>query len=105
MLESLCNCMTEDVSWTKPEGGLFLFVTLPDFLDAEQLLYKAIEKKVAFVIGNVFYCNGEGKNTMRLNFSFVNDEQNLKGIERLASVIKDEISIMKKKHNEKALYV
>ena len=88
--------MPKEVSWTVPEGGLFLFVTLPDFMDAEQLFHKAIEKKVAFVIGTVFYCNGEGKNTLRLNFSFVNDEQNIEGVKRLAGVIQEEINLKSK---------
>jgi len=92
MLDGFKKHMPKEVTWTKPEGGLFLFVTLPDYMDAEKLFHKAIEKKVAFVIGTVFYCNGEGKNTLRLNFSFVNDEQNIEGIKRLAEVISEEIA-------------
>ena len=91
MLDGFNEHMPKEVTWTEPEGGLFLFVTLPDYMDAETLFHKAIEKKVAFVIGTVFYCNGEGKNTLRLNFSFVNDEQNIEGVKRLAQAIKDEI--------------
>jgi len=92
MLEGFNKHMPKEVSWTEPEGGLFLFVTLPDYMDAEQLFHKAIEKKVAFVIGNVFYCDGKGKNTLRLNFSFVNDEKNIEGVKRLAEVIQEEIN-------------
>lgn len=91
MLDGFKKHMPKEVSWTEPEGGLFLFVTLPDYMDAEQLFHKAIEKKVAFVIGNVFYCDGKGKNTLRLNFSFVNDEKNIEGVKRLAEVIKAEL--------------
>jgi 2-aminoadipate transaminase len=89
MLEGFRKYMPEGVTWTEPEGGLFLFVTLPNYLDAEKLLLKAIDKKVAFVSGNVFYCNGKGQNTMRLNFSFANDEKNKEGVKRLAETIKE----------------
>lgn len=92
MLDGFKKYMPKEVSWTEPEGGLFLFVTLPDYMDAEQLFFKAVEKKVAFVIGNVFHCDGEGKNTLRMNFSFVNDEQNIEGIKRLAEVITEEVN-------------
>ncbi|MEN8201951.1 MAG: PLP-dependent aminotransferase family protein [Bacteroidota bacterium] len=92
MLDGFRKYMPKEVHWTEPEGGLFLFLTLPAYLDAEQLLRRAIEKRVAFVIGNAFFSNGEGKNTMRLNFSFVNEEQNILGVEILASVIKEAIN-------------
>lgn len=73
MLEQLEQHMPQGVKWTRPEGGMFLFITLPENMDAQELFYKAIEKKVAFVTGNVFYCDGGGKNTIRLNFSYVSN--------------------------------
>ena len=85
--------MPKEVSWTIPEGGLFLFLTLPDCLDAEELFHKTIQKKVAFVAGKVFYCDGGGSNTLRLNFSFGNDEQNQKGVKILAEVIHEQICL------------
>ncbi|MGE4288297.1 MAG: PLP-dependent aminotransferase family protein [Salinivirgaceae bacterium] len=97
MLEGFRRYMPEGVSWTEPEGGLFLFVTLPEYMNAEELFFKAVEKKVAYVIGQVFYADGSGKNTLRLNFSFVNEEQNREGVKRLAEVIKEEIARHKKK--------
>ncbi len=96
MLEGFRRYMPEGVSWTEPEGGLFLFVTLPEYMNAEELFFKAVEKKVAYVIGQVFYADGSGKNTLRLNFSFVNEEQNREGVKRLAEVIKEEIARHKK---------
>ncbi len=96
MLEGLRENMPEGVSWTKPEGGLFLFVTLPTYMDAEKLFFKAIEKKVAFVVGTVFFSDGTGKNTLRMNFSFVNESQNREGVKRLAEVIKEEMEQHKK---------
>ena len=83
--------MPEGVTWTKPEGGLFLFVTLPKYMDTEDLFLKAIKRKVAFVIGSVFHCDGSGRNTMRINFSYVSKEKCLEGVKRLAQVIKEEI--------------
>ncbi|MGQ9847352.1 MAG: aminotransferase-like domain-containing protein, partial [Bacteroidales bacterium] len=93
MLSSLEKYMPQGVSWTKPEGGLFLFVTLPEWMDSEKLFMRAIEKNVAFVMGNAFYCDGSGRNTMRLNFSFMSVEDNIEGIRRLAEAIKEEMAI------------
>jgi 2-aminoadipate transaminase len=89
MLDSFKKYMPGGVTWTEPEGGLFLFLYLPEGMDAAKLFYKAVEKKVAFVKGDVFYCNGKGKNTMRINFSYANKEENVEGVKRLAEVIKE----------------
>lgn len=93
MLSSLEKYMPQGVQWTHPEGGLFLFVTLPKGMDSEKLFKRAIEKNVAFVLGNAFYCDGGGKNTMRLNFSFMNVENNIEGIRRLAEAVKEEMDV------------
>ncbi len=89
MIKAFEKYMPEQVKWTNPEGGLFLFITLPEHLDSGDLFIKAIEKKVAFVKGSVFHCDGSGKNTMRINFSFVSKEKNLEGVKRLAQVIRE----------------
>jgi 2-aminoadipate transaminase len=89
MLEGFRNHMPDGVSWTEPEGGLFLFLYLPDHMDAEAIFEKAIEKKVAYVLGSVFHCNGKGQNTMRLNFSFPTLEQNKEGVKKLAELIRE----------------
>ena len=91
MLTGFEKYMPEGVSWTKPEGGLFLFLTLPENMDAEILFEKALKKNVAFVLGSVFHCDGSGKNTMRINFSYVSKEKNIEGVKRLAEVIKSEM--------------
>ncbi|WP_282126164.1 PLP-dependent aminotransferase family protein [Marinifilum flexuosum] len=93
MLAEMEKCMPEGVKWTHPEGGMFLFITLPENMDALELFHKAIEKKVAFVTGNVFYCDGGGTNTMRLNFSYVNNEKAIAGIQRLAQIIEAEMTV------------
>lgn len=88
MLDAFRKYMPDGVTWTEPEGGLFLFVTLPEHMDAEDLFKIAIEQKVAFVLGKVFHCDGSGKNTMRLNFSFMSKELNDEGVKRLADAIR-----------------
>jgi 2-aminoadipate transaminase len=92
MIACFRKYMPEGVSWTEPQGGLFLFVTLPSFLDADEIFRKAIEKNVAFVAGSSFFCNNSGHNTMRLNFSFSNKEEIETGVGRLSQVIQDELT-------------
>lgn len=77
------------VTWTKPEGGLFLWITVPEDINTLDLFYLAIEEKVAFVPGEVFYPEGLRKyNTMRINFSFPTNEEIVEGVRRLSLVIK-----------------
>ena len=89
MIGALEKYMPECVTWTIPEGGLFLFVTCPENINTIEVFTKAIEKNVAFVAGTFFYCDGTGQNTMRLNFSFSSEEINIEGIKRLAETIKE----------------
>lgn len=75
------------VHWTRPEGGLFLWVTLPEWMKAAKLLERALEAKMAFVLGQAFHCDGSGQNTLRLNFSYPTVEQIEVAAGRLASCI------------------
>jgi 2-aminoadipate transaminase len=93
MLDSIEKYFPPGVKWTKPDGGLFLWITLPDGHDSKELLKKAVDKKVAFVPGNSFATDGNIKNTMRLNFSNASDENIVEGIKRLGEVIKTELDI------------
>lgn len=93
MLQAFRENMPKGVTWTEPEGGLFLFLRLPEHMDAEVLFKKAIENNVAFVLGSVFHCDGSGKNTMRLNFSYMSIEKTKEGVKRLAKAIKEEMGI------------
>lgn len=89
MLRALEREMPPGVTWTKPEGGLFLWITLPDGMDTEHLLRAAVEDEgVAYVVGSGFHADGGGKNAMRLNFSFPSDEHIEEGIRRLAKLVK-----------------
>jgi 2-aminoadipate transaminase len=91
----MINCfrkyMPAGVTWTEPQGGLFLFVTLPSHLDTDEIFKKAIVKNVAFVAGSSFFCNNSGHNTMRINFSFSNEQEIEAGVQRLSQVICDEL--------------
>lgn len=88
MMKAFDDYMPEGVTWTNPEGGLFLFVNLPDYMDSEELFMAALKEKVAFVVGNVFHCDDSGKNTLRINFSYATIEDIDEGIKRLAKSIK-----------------
>ncbi len=91
MLEAMDELFPQEVKWTHPEGGMFLFVTLPEGLDATLLLEKAVQKNVAYVPGEVFHPMGDGKNTMRLNFSYSDPDTIRIGIARLGAMLKEEI--------------
>ncbi len=91
MLKTLEEYMPQGVSWTRPEGGLFLWLTMPDHLDATRLLHKAIENKVAYVAGVDFYPDGNVFNDIRLNFSYPSPQQIQEGLQRLAQTIKDNL--------------
>jgi 2-aminoadipate transaminase len=89
MLDSLTENMPDGVQWTHPQGGLFLWVTLPQDMDATEVLNYSINKyKVAFVPGVSFFPFGDDKNNMRLNFSFCKPELINEGIARLGSSLK-----------------
>ncbi len=89
MLSCFEKFMPNGVKWTKPEGGLFLFITLPEHMNADDLFELAVKKNVAYVKGSVFYCNDLGKNTMRINFSYCDPDTITEGVKRLAAVIKE----------------
>jgi 2-aminoadipate transaminase len=92
MLDTLEENMPDGVSWTHPKGGLFLWVTLPECLDSEQLFPDAVAEKVAFVPGSSFFAEGGGQNTMRLNFSNACPEKINEGIFRLSNVVKNHLT-------------
>ncbi len=89
MVASLAHEMPAGVAWTHPQGGLFLWVTLPEGMDTERLLREAVEDEgVAYVAGTGFHADGGGANTMRLNFSFPSEASIQEGIARLARLIR-----------------
>ncbi len=98
-LHFFLNAMEENfpadmgVKWTKPEGGLFLWITVPEAINTLDLFDMAIKEKIAFVPGEVFYPEGLRRyNTMRINFSYPTKEQILEGVKRLKTVIQNYLS-------------
>jgi 2-aminoadipate transaminase len=88
MVGALEKYMPEGVTWTNPEGGLFLWVRLPETMSADDMFQDALKENVAYVIGSAFHSDGSGKNTMRLNFSYASPTQIDEGVKRLASAVK-----------------
>ncbi|EQB72973.1 MAG: hypothetical protein AMDU4_FER2C00111G0004 [Ferroplasma sp. Type II] len=89
MLEALDDEMT-DATWSRPDGGMFLWVKLSKNMDALKMLKRAINNKVAYVTGSAFYHNNPEMNTMRLNFTYSSDDDLKEGVRRLAKTVKDE---------------
>ncbi len=95
MLAALAKYMPDGTSWTKPEGGMFVWITLPKGMDGAKLLARSLETaKVAFVPGQAFFADGSGANTFRVSFSCANDEMIEEGISRLGKLIAGEIVAM-----------
>ena len=78
----------DEVSWIKPQGGFFYWIEMPN-IDAEALFKKAIEKKVAFVIGSPFFANGGGEHNARINYTFSTPEVIDEGVRRLGEAIRE----------------
>lgn len=93
MLAALEEFFPEDVSWTHPEGGLFLWVSFPPYFDTNQLLPAALEKGVAYVPGTNCYPDGRGASSMRLCYSFETPEHIHEAISRLASCVQDRMAL------------
>jgi len=87
MVEALETMMPLGVSFTRPQGGLFLWVTLPEHIKAVELLKECLKQEVAFVPGDAFFPNGGVENTLRLNYSNMPEERIREGIKRLSAVI------------------
>ena len=92
MLTALAAEMPAGVRWTKPAGGMFCWLTLPDGINATELLKRCLDQKVAYVPGAAFYADGGGEHTARLNFSFSAPDRIRAGIARLGEVFRDALS-------------
>lgn len=91
LLNLLGENMPEGVSWTRPEGGLFLFLTMPEGFDAVKFYDTALDAGVAYVAGEFFHPDGSGANTMRMNFSFMSPERITEGVRLLSSLLRNTI--------------
>jgi len=91
MLAAMDRFFPPEVDWTHPQGGLFLWGTMPKYIDAGDLLKTCLERKVAFVPGEPFHPDGGGKNTMRINFSNATHDEIQEGISRLGTTIGEKV--------------
>ena len=89
LLSQLEEHMPEGVSWTHPEGGLFLFLTMPEGFDAVRFYDRSLDAGVAYVAGEFFHPDGSGKNTMRMNFSFMSEQKICEGVALLSRLLKE----------------
>jgi DNA-binding transcriptional MocR family regulator len=90
MLEAIDEGFPDGAMWTRPEGGFYVWVTLPDWVDTRAMLAAAVERRVAYVPGTAFYPDGRGGNQMRLAFCYPSEDRIREGIARLAGLLEDE---------------
>jgi 2-aminoadipate transaminase len=93
MLDALAEHFPPQATWTEPEGGLFIWATLPDYIDTSDLLARALRENVAFVPGQAAYVDGRGANSMRLNFSGVTEDEIREGVRRIGKVIGEQVTL------------
>ena len=93
MLEALAEHLPHEATWTRPRGGLFIWVTLPDYLDTTDLLARALREQVAFVPGRAAYLDGRGGSEMRLNFSGVGEDDIREGVRRIGEVVREQVAM------------
>jgi 2-aminoadipate transaminase len=91
MVKALTEYFPKEAKWTVPGGGMFLWVTLPKNVNTRLMFKRAVAKKVAYVVGDAFYPDSSNYNSMRLNFSYSDDDVIREGVKRLAEVIKEEM--------------
>ncbi len=91
MLDALEKHMPEGTTWTDPEGGFFVWVTLPEGIDTLEMLPHAREMGIEYMPGSSCYAEGGGENQLRLSYSFASDDQIEPGIEILATLVKGEL--------------
>ena len=93
MLDALAEFFPPEAEWTRPAGGLFIWATLPDFIDTTDLLARALRDNVAFVPGEAAYLDGRGRNAMRLNFSASDEDAIREGIRRIGKVVREQVAL------------
>ena len=93
MLDALAEHFPREAEWTYPQGGMFLWATLPDYIDTTDLLARALGEKVAFVPGRAAYVDGRGGSSMRLNFSGSGEDDIREGIRRIGKVVREQVGL------------
>jgi 2-aminoadipate transaminase len=93
MMDALAEFFPREAEWTRPQGGMFIWVTLPEFIDTTDLLARALRDNVAFVPGAAAYLDGRGRNSMRLNFSASDSDDIREGVRRIGEVVKEQVAL------------
>jgi 2-aminoadipate transaminase len=93
MLDALAENLGPESRWTHPQGGLFIWVTLPDYIDTTDLLARALDQHVAFVPGRAAFLDGRGASSMRLNFSGVGEADIREGVRRIGEVVREQVEL------------
>jgi 2-aminoadipate transaminase len=93
MLDALAEQFPREAEWTHPQGGLFIWVTLPEYIDTTDLLARSLDEHVAFVPGRAAFLDGRGGSSMRLNFSGVDESQIREGVRRLGEVVREQVAL------------
>jgi 2-aminoadipate transaminase len=93
ILDALAEHLPAQASWTRPQGGLFIWVTLPDYIDTTDLLARALAENVAFVPGEAAFADGRGHGAMRLNFSSSVDEDIREGVRRIGKIVAEQVAL------------
>ena len=94
MIAGLTSHMPAGTSWTYPEGGFFVWLTLPPGIDSHAMLPRAVTARVAYVPGTAFYADGFGSRYMRLSYCFPTPERIIEGTRRLGEVLEYEASML-----------
>jgi len=93
ILDALAEHLPREARWTRPQGGLFIWVTLPDYIDTTNLLARALAENVAFVPGQAAFVDGRGGSSMRLNFSSSTDEDLREGVRRIGMIVAEQVAL------------
>ncbi len=93
MLDALAEHFPREAEWTHPQGGLFIWATMPDYIDTTDLLARALSEQVAFVPGRAAFVDGRGGSSMRLNFSGVGEDAIREGVRRIGEVVREQVAM------------
>ena len=93
MLEALAEYMPREATWTEPNGGLFIWARMPDYIDTTDLLARALRENVAFVPGRAAYLDGRGGSEMRLNFSGITEDDIREGVRRIGKIVREQVAL------------
>jgi len=93
MLAAMDEFFPAAAQWTRPEGGMFIWVTLPDYINTTDLLARALAENVAFVPGEAAFADGRGRSSMRLNFSSSTEEEIREGVRRIGKIVAQQVAL------------